>query len=134
MDDVDEDRGSRRGARRGGGLTRDRERERRSDTTKPPPENIDRYIPRERDSRPTSQRGGRRPGERRERAAREPREGGDGHRMVGGRPRKTAEELDAEMDDYWGGANNGDAAGGNNNTAPAAQTTNNGDADVDMIE
>ena len=31
--------------------------------------------------------------------------------MVGGRPRKTAEELDAEMNDYWGGgAGQGDSA------------------------
>lgn len=37
-------------------------------------------------------RGGRGRGEERERAS----------RMVNGRPRKTQEELDREMEDYWG--------------------------------
>ncbi|KAJ9612407.1 hypothetical protein H2200_004004 [Cladophialophora chaetospira] len=132
-DDVDEDRGNRRGPRRGGGGggggvgsgTRDR----RSDTTKPPPENIDRYIPGQRDSRSSSHRGGRRPGERRDRATKDP----EGHRLVGGRPRKTAEELDAEMDDYWGGGVNDPAT--SNNGAPGAQAAVHADVDdVDMIE
>ena len=120
MEDVDQDRGNRRGGRRGGPP------ERRSDTTKPPPENIDRYIPGQRDSRSSSHRGGRRPGERRERAPRDT----DGQRMANGRPRKTAEELDAEMDDYWGGAHNEGPATTNAAPAPAPAA---GD-DIDMIE
>lgn len=93
-------------------------RDHRSDTSKPPPENIDRYIPGQ------GGRGGRRPGERRERPPRDaPRSGA--------RPKKTAEELDAEMDDYWGGQNNG-------TTSNAQQTGQNSktvaDDDIDMIE
>lgn len=42
-----------------------------------------------------------------------------------GRPKKTQEELDAEMEDYWGGKENGAAAAAE---APAAVD------DVDMIE
>ena len=50
--------------------------------------------------------------------------------LVGGRPRKTAEELDAEMDDYWGGAPN--EAQPARNAAPVAAAA--GGDDVDMIE
>ena len=118
-----EDRGARQGQRRG--LPRDR----RSDVTKPPPENIDRYVPGQRNGRSSSHRGGRRPGERRERGGRD----GEGHKMVNGRPRKTAEELDAEMDDYWGGA--GNQAENGNKSAPAAQDpVPEGGDDIDMIE
>lgn len=55
--------------------------------------------------------------------------------MVGGRPRKTAEELDAEMADYWGKsadepkANGMDATNGSSKVAAA-----NLDDDIDMIE
>jgi THO complex subunit 4 len=42
-----------------------------------------------------------------------------------GRPKKTQEELDAEMEDYWGAKENGNGAEG---VATAAQD------DVDMIE
>ena len=121
MEEVEADRGVRR-APRGGGP-----RDRRTDTTKPPPENIDRYIPGERDSRSSSHRGGRRPGERRDRPARD----GDGPKTSNGRPRKTAEELDAEMDDYWGGATH--EGGSTNNVASVASVAVGGD-DVDMIE
>ena len=56
----------------------------------------------------------------------------DGHVLVQGRPRKTQQELDAEMEDYFGG---GDGA---NDTA-AVNGTGNGagpqlDDDIDMIE
>lgn len=49
-----------------------------------------------------------------------------------GRPRKTQEELDMEMEDYWGGGR----ADGNENTNGAVE---NGvrvadDGDIDMIE
>lgn len=125
MEDVEEDRDSRRAPRRGP------PRDRRSDMTKPAPENIDRYIPGGgRDSRSSSHRGGRRPGERRERAPRD----GEGHKLVGGRPRKTAEELDAEMDNYWTSAGNGQGENGADNKAPAQEAPAQGGDDVDMIE
>jgi THO complex subunit 4 len=123
---------------------------RRSDVSKPAPENIDRYVPggarsdsrndSRHDSRNDSRRrsprrgegrrgdrAGRRPGERRRRS---PPKDEDGHVIVQGRPRKTQEELDAEMADYW---NKHEAENGNDaatsNTAPAAA-----DGDIDMIE
>ncbi|RMZ78990.1 hypothetical protein DV737_g3626, partial [Chaetothyriales sp. CBS 132003] len=63
-EDLDDAHGYKRAPRRA-----PRSRERRSDVTKPAPENIDRYIPGEGGSRSSAQRGGRRPGERRERPA-----------------------------------------------------------------
>jgi THO complex subunit 4 len=103
--------------------------------TKPAPENIDRYVPGQGGrgtGRSSSLRGapGRRPGERRER----PRRDDNGHALVGGRPRKTAEELDAEMEDYWGG----NAAAGNGTNAEDAPAAVGGvgvlEDDIDMIE
>lgn len=111
---------------------------------------IDRYIPGEGANRSRSpaprerrERGGRRPGARREggggRGDRD-QEGGRGGR---GQPRgkKTQEELDAEMEDYFGG--NADAPSDTTNVKGAfADTAGNtqepaavqiGD-DVDMIE
>ncbi len=76
---------------------------------------------------------GRRPGDRREerggRPARKPRTDEEGRSLVGGRPRKTAEELDAEMNDYWG--SKGDAPTESNGNGG---TTNGGNAggDIDM--
>ncbi|CAD0081858.1 unnamed protein product [Aureobasidium vineae] len=140
--------------------------------------NVDRYVPPggrgPRSSRSPPRRGGRgapretgrRPGARRENTDR--REGGrergdrrgpgpkkenDGRSMVQGRPRKTAEELDAEMDDYWGGgsaANEGSAvasgenepdrgpqvstiAGGENNNMGTTSTAPDDDIDL-MVE
>lgn len=109
---------------------------------------IDRYIPgdRPRSRSPGPRRrngdrgGGRRPGARRDAAKRD--ENKDGSRG-NPRPKKTQEELDADMDDYFTGdtnAGNGEAAP----TAPAADATApvaaSGEApapradDVDMIE
>lgn len=92
---------------------------------------IDRYIPgggsRSRSPAPP-RRGGRRPGARREAYAKDEQS----TRGVRGnpRPKKTQEELDAEMEDYFGGgsaaAPERDPANGN---APAA-----GNDDIDMIE
>lgn len=128
---ADED--YRRGPRRGIG------RDRRGDSTRGPPENIDRYTPGQNGGRSDSRRGGRRPGERRERERR-PRTDDGGHKLVGGRPRKTQEELDAEMEDYWGGANAGEggqSAGGTNTGAAAPAptgTTNTGTGEeIDMM-
>jgi len=102
---------------------------RHSDVSGPIPANVDRYVPgqgrRSRSPMPRRREGGRRPGARRgERGGRGGR-GDRGDRGEGlakdGRPKKTQEELDAEMEDYWKG--NGDGA-----TATAAQD------DIDMIE
>jgi THO complex subunit 4 len=70
-------------------------------------------------------RDGRRPGVRRERGDRAGRGGGADRMAKDGRPKKTQEELDAEMEDYWGAKENGNGAEG---VATAAQD------DVDMIE
>lgn len=109
---------------------------------------VDRYVPGGRRGgsrspvrrRGTPREGGRRPGAKREegaggggRGGRRPRTDEEGRPLVGGRPRKTAEELDAEMNDYWGSNNNGgegDAApAAGNGDAPAA---NGGTGDIDM--
>jgi THO complex subunit 4 len=97
---------------------------RHSDVRGPIPSNVDRYVPgqhsRSRSPMPR-RREGRRPGARRERGER----GGRGAERLAkdGRPKKTQEELDAEMEDYWGAKENGNEA-----TVEAAQD------DVDMIE
>ncbi|KAL2813250.1 hypothetical protein BJX63DRAFT_227013 [Aspergillus granulosus] len=115
----------RRGGRRGGPTYR------RSDVSKPAPENIDRYVPGQRSPvRRTG--GGRRQGENRE-----PRSRGNA------RPKKTQEELDQEMEDYWGTATTG-AAGGDVAAEQAAHAPTAaaapvaaapaGDDDIDMIE
>ena len=54
-----------------------------------------------------------------------------GPRMVNGRPRKTQEELDKEMEDYWGGKQE-EPNGGAASAAPPAAVVE--DDDVDMIE
>lgn len=122
---------------------------RRSDVTKPAPEGIDRYVPgpgsRRRSPAPArrGERGGRRPGARRE-------EGGRGNRGEGrtgqGKTRKTAEELDAEMEDYWGSGSAGaakDPVGGaqlgETNAVESAGIASHAagavvDDDIDMIE
>lgn len=63
-----------------------------------------------------------------------------------GRPRKTQEELDAEMEDYWGGNKEGGGAGGQGVAAAvqnggaganAAADVSNAmvdDGDIEMIE
>ncbi|KAK2748039.1 hypothetical protein FQN55_004588 [Onygenales sp. PD_40] len=109
-------------------------RTRRSDVTKPPPEHIDRYVPGQRSPRRRNDGGrgrGRRAGE-----AKEGRErNGNAGRQGGRRPRKTQEELDQEMEDYWGAAAGETAAAadanGNGSAAPAPPVA---DDDIDMIE
>lgn len=125
-------------------------RRRKSDSPRrrPAHEDIDRYVPVRRHSRsPIRRRGtprdaGRRPGQRREESGRAPRRGradDEGRPMVGGRPRKTAEELDAEMEDYWGSKPgdapkaNGAAAAQNGSTS-SARAAAPLDDDIDMIE
>ncbi|EKV12610.1 RNA binding protein, putative [Penicillium digitatum PHI26] len=117
--------------RRGGG------RAHRSDVTKPAPDNIDRYVPGQRShQRSPNRRGGGRRGGRDNRSQQT-----DGsNRRSNARPRKTQEELDQEMEDYWGGANNAggeatapaqDAAPQQTAPAPSAPAA---DDDIDMIE
>ncbi|KJY01886.1 hypothetical protein TI39_contig276g00004 [Zymoseptoria brevis] len=110
---------------------------------------VDRYVPggaRGGDRSPirrrgTPREGGRRPGARREesgtggrggRGGRRPRTDEQGHELVGGRPRKTAEELDAEMADYWGSKGGDDAPAGNGEAAAANNGANGGAGDIDM--
>ena len=125
-----------------------------SDVSRPAPEHIDRYVPshrrgqRSRSPVASGRRrggdggggGGRRPGARREQNDR-----GEERRATGrdNRPRKTQEELDAEMEDYWGskgeaaaaanGPTQAEAATGQAPTASATAGTGAGD-DIDMIE
>jgi THO complex subunit 4 len=84
------------------------------------PENIDRYVP--------GHGGGR--GARR---------GDEQGRPSGRRPIKTAEQLDAEMDDYFGGGGGQNSTtstvqNGSASTAPAASAAVGGDDDIDMVE
>lgn len=99
------------------------------------PDGVDRYVPGGgRLSRSPRRRGGRRPGARREGGGvgggQQNNRGGEGPRGRDGRPRKTQEELDAEMADYF-------APGGTSTPTVNASTevagAGNGD-DVDMIE
>lgn len=142
----------RRGGRRG-----------RSASPRRAPENIDRYTPGNRGRASRSPRGrhggaresGRAPGVRREERGGGARRGGrggketEGRAVVQGRPRKTAEELDAEMDSYWGtNAGDGQAAqsSGQDNAGreaqvataprtenPATGTTSAMDDDIDLM-
>ncbi|CDM36058.1 Nucleotide-binding, alpha-beta plait [Penicillium roqueforti FM164] len=109
----------------------------RSDVTKPAPDNIDRYVPGQRSSQrsPNRRGGGRRGGGRDNRS--QQTEGSN--RRSNARPRKTQEELDQEMEDYWGSANNGGgeaaapAQDAPQQTAPAPSAPA-ADDDIDMIE
>ncbi|EMC93872.1 hypothetical protein BAUCODRAFT_212912 [Baudoinia panamericana UAMH 10762] len=123
-------------SREGGAGRRRRERSDSPLRSRPIPEHIDRYVP-GRDSRsPMPRRGaprepGRRPGARREdsgRGGRPARTDDDGRPLRGGRPRKTAEELDAEMEDYWGSKQDDRPNG-----APANGGSANADDDEDMV-
>lgn len=123
-------------------------RDRRSDVSRPAPDGIDRYVPGQDEGKSSSRQryggreGGRRPGEKRERggeqAGREGR-GAEGRRVVNGRPRKTQEELDAEMEDYWGTSSSVNVDASRNGAVPAAslsavQASAASGEDIDMIE
>lgn len=116
--------------RRGG------QRTRRSDVSKPPPDNIDRYVPGQSQRSPIRRNGdGRRRGPRRDRGD------ASGSSRGNARPRKTQEELDQEMDDYFAGNGNAGAGAADQETVPEepqqiapATTAAAGDDDVDMIE
>ncbi|TEA22756.1 Aly/REF export factor 2 [Colletotrichum sidae] len=129
-----------------GGRSRSLSPGRRYDVDEAASRGIDRYVPGNRSRSPMPRRrgggGGRRPGARREGGRDGGREGGrdqDGGRGGRGagrdsRARKTQEELDAEMADYFGGGNSEQAApqanGGSEATQAAAAPTD----DIDMIE
>ena len=117
----------------------------RTNTSKPPPDNVDRYVP-----PPSSGIGRRRSrtGSPRRRSlfgrsrtpvgrVRRGRVGGDererGPRMVNGRPRRTQEELDREMEDYWGSKadTNGNTNGQKKDKGAAPVVVE--DDDIDMI-
>ena len=119
---------------------------RRTNVEKPPPEGVDRYVPSAHGSRrrrsPT--RSPRRRSRSRTRSP--PRGSGGGGRFDGrsrdrdrergpamsnGRPRKTQEELDKEMEDYWGSRNQNEGANGQS-AAPMTATVAEDD-DIDMI-
>lgn len=118
-------------------------RTRRSDVTKPPPEHIDRYVPGQRS--PTRRNGGGRNRSRRADGPRDSSSRGGGRSTATGRSRKTQEELDQEMEDYWGQKNMGEAEVATNGAAvnqfaqePAIHQADapaiGGDDDIDMIE
>lgn len=105
---------------------------------------IDRYVPgqgsRSRSPVPRRRGGGRRPGARREPGAggRDNNEGARGGKGSARPSKKTQEELDDEMADYFGGgsapAAAGDAKPANGNSAAPAATAAPAADDIDMIE
>ncbi|KAJ5966401.1 hypothetical protein N7481_013115 [Penicillium waksmanii] len=134
---TSDNEGDRSRRRRGGPA-----RARRSDVTGPAPDGIDRYVPGQRSS---NQRGEARRGGR----DNKPRNAENGGRRSNARPRKTQEELDQEMEDYWGGNGNdasaetaaaqpeqavAQSAPAETAPAPAAAAPAHADDDIDMIE
>ncbi|PGH12284.1 hypothetical protein AJ79_04350 [Helicocarpus griseus UAMH5409] len=117
-------------------------RHRRSDVSKPPPDHIDRYVPGQRSPRRRGDGGrgrGRRPGELRDSRDRNGSETRSGRPGGNRRPRKTQEELDQEMEDYWGTTttaepNTANGNGNGNATAAADPAPPAADNDIDMIE
>ncbi|KAL9037723.1 MAG: hypothetical protein Q9214_005570, partial [Letrouitia sp. 1 TL-2023] len=107
-------------------------RVRRSDTSRPTPNGIDRYVP---PPRGTSRARSRSLGRRGEAGGRRRRGGG---RDNIGRPRKTQEELDQDMEDYWGPAGQNKEVRAPSGPANGASSVlaRNGvvDEDVDMGE
>ncbi|KAL8770002.1 MAG: hypothetical protein Q9209_004249 [Squamulea sp. 1 TL-2023] len=143
FDRIDDPRFGSRSRNRGGrSRSRSPGKPRRSDVSRPAPEGVDRYVPppgggssRMRSRSPRRRgvdvggRGRGRGGERR----------GAGRENAGARPRKTQEELDKEMEDYWGPAGqpdgaNADATGNQNGAtiATVAPVVVGDDEDVDM--
>lgn len=147
-----------------GGVERNRSsspaRLRHSDVSKPPPAGIDRYVPGgEEDDRRRSpprrrggaaggresgREGGRRPGARREPGRGRKTEEPGQPAAARGRQRKTVEELDAEMADYFGGGGGAGGAEGNvaggppaNGAGPAtaaSAASGHAEDDIDMVE
>ncbi|KAI9745451.1 MAG: hypothetical protein M1818_000985 [Claussenomyces sp. TS43310] len=123
-----------------GGRSRSRSPVRHTDVSGPPPDGVDRYVPGQggrysRSPLPSRRREGRRPGARRERGERgggaAGREGGREAGRSGARPKKTQEELDAEMEDYWGNGAAGKENGATVEPEPAPPAAG---GDVEMAE
>lgn len=128
-----------RGSRTRGGRSRSRSpgKPRPSDVSKPAPDGVDRYVPSpvgrsriaSRSPRRRTDVGGRGRGGRERRGRR--------NENSGARPRKTQDELDKEMDDYWGPAADRNEIGTVATTAQNGVAINStplavGDEDVDM--
>lgn len=123
--------------------SRSRSPVRRSDVSKPPPEGVDRYVPGQSSGRrsrsPLPRRDGRRAGARRDRGDRTAggerggREGGGRNGGRNQRPKKTQEELDAEMADYFNGGGNEATEGTAHSEEKAPAAVDAGD-DIDMIQ
>lgn len=115
---------------------------RRSDVSKPPPEHIDRYVPGQRSPRRRNDGGrsrGRRPGERGDARNRTDGAATRGRQTTNARPKKTQEELDQEMEDYWSTTNAANGSADNGTLAPPVDSVPAvdpaaGDDDIDMIE
>lgn len=107
-----------------------------TDVSGPVPEGIDRYVPASR-SRARSRspllrrRDDHRSGARRGRGDRPGGDDGGKVARSAPRPRKTQEELDAEMDEYWGANKQNESEGPVLVSAPT-QTTD--DVDIEMAE
>ncbi|GAO13829.1 hypothetical protein UVI_02004500 [Ustilaginoidea virens] len=119
-----------------GGRARSSSPRRRFDEEDAARKGIDRYIPGRHSRSPVPRRrgaGGRRPGARREGNQQESSRGGGGR--ANPRAKKTQEELDAEMADYFGGGEKDSGSTINaptNGDAPAVPAASNDD--IDMIE
>ncbi|KAL8945031.1 MAG: hypothetical protein Q9216_000015 [Gyalolechia sp. 2 TL-2023] len=126
------------GSRARGGRSRSRSpgKPRRSDVSKPAPDGVDRYVPpasgrsrvRSRSPRKRMDVGGRERGRERR---------GGRNENSGARPRKTQQELDKEMEDYWGPAagqdeSSAEATIAQNGVAASVTPVAVGDEDVDM--
>ena len=125
---------------------------RRTNTDKPPPDGVDRYVPspdrsRRRRSRTRSPRRrspvsrNRSPPRGRGRGGRDVRDREGGQKMANGRPRKTQDELDAEMEEYWNKRGEANGSTGANGTVidvqgadVAAQVVEPISEDIDMVE
>ncbi|KAG8525867.1 uncharacterized protein KY384_000627 [Bacidia gigantensis] len=116
---------------------------RRSNVAKPPPDGVDRYVPGERSggrrrsrSRSPPRRRRSPPGRGRSPARRgrgKPKVDGEGRQLVGGRPRKTQEELDREMEDYWEKKKENTASEQNGKAQAIQSIAVPEDEDIDMI-
>ncbi|PQE20029.1 hypothetical protein CJF31_00006569 [Rutstroemia sp. NJR-2017a BVV2] len=111
---------------------------RHSDVSKPPPDNVDRYVPGNRGRRSRSplprRRDGRRPGPRRERGDRAPAAARGEKVARDGRPKKTQEELDAEMEDYFGNGSKENDNGASNEAPAQAAEPAQPEGDIEMVE
>ncbi|KAL8853503.1 MAG: hypothetical protein Q9221_001662 [Calogaya cf. arnoldii] len=141
FDRIDDPRFGSRSRNRGGrSRSRSPGKPRRSDVSRPAPEGVDRYVPPSGGSSRIRSRSPRKRGEDAVGGRGRGRGGGrrGGARESGGvRPRKTQEELDKEMEDYWGpsGEPNGAAAaaaGNQNGVINTAPVVVGDDEDIDM--